>query len=161
MGKIDKSKAYHQKYIRGYLEPTESSIRALTMLRYQNEKKEYENRNYKSYEYKIAASSSAGYVRRIKEILCQDEDLYLNLGMYNYDEVFKVKTLPSVHEMDIRDLPSPTNKIESNSNNKIRTNEVNQRMSMELPPKSPMMNQQHNASATQVALNNYILYSRN
>lgn len=39
IGKIEKSKDYHNKYLYGYLEPKNSSIQALNMLKHQNKKK--------------------------------------------------------------------------------------------------------------------------
>jgi hypothetical protein len=131
MGKIDKSNAYHQKYMFGYLEPKDSSIRSLTMLRYQTERKNFESRKFKKLDYKLAASSSVGYVTKIKQILAEGEDRNINLAMYNYDEVFKVKSLPNVDGMDVRDLPSPTAKLTTNDLQKVEENDNKEEFKLE------------------------------
>lgn len=57
--------------------------------------------------------STAGYVRKLKEILSTEEDKDLLLGTYNYDEIFKIILPDYVEETNIRDLPSPTTKKET------------------------------------------------
>lgn len=54
IGKISKSQIYHSKYMRGILEPKESSIRALTNLKHENRLKEFNKIKERVQDYKPA-----------------------------------------------------------------------------------------------------------
>ena len=60
------------------------------------------------FNYKLAMTTSYGYISRIRNILSKKEDSIMLLGTYDYDELFKVKMTIPVNEIDMNDLPSPT-----------------------------------------------------
>jgi hypothetical protein len=101
IGRIDKSKDYHERYNYGYLEPKESSIQVLTNLKYQNQKKEIVNIDIKDLKYEDAIDSSSGFLSKLKEILSSDEDRELYLGLYCLNESFKIQTPTSIPETKV------------------------------------------------------------
>ena len=70
-------------------------------------------RNFNQFDYKHAVAATAGYVHKIKEILDSEEDRNLLLGTYDYDETFRIRISTPIHDVDIKDLPSPSAKIDS------------------------------------------------
>ena len=108
IGKISKSQIYHSKYMRGILEPKESSIRALTNLKHENRLKEFNKIKERVQDYKPAVLWSSGYVSKIKEILQYEEDPTLVLESFDYDEIFRIRISTPVSKMSVSELPSPT-----------------------------------------------------
>jgi len=139
MGKIDKCHEYQSKYHSGYLEPRNSSIQSLTMLKYQNRRKGYDRKS-NEINYKSAVESSNGFVTRIKEILSTEDDGKAILSLYNYNEVFKIRVQTPVHEIDNRDLPSPTTdpnerSCSKNSKRKLGIPPAHRSVNLKIPSK--------------------------
>ena len=108
IGKISKSQIYHSKYVRGILEPKESSIRALNNFKHENKIKEFNKINERVQKYKPAVLWWSGYVSKIKEILRYEEDPSLLLESFDYDETFRIRISTPVSKMSVSELPSPT-----------------------------------------------------
>lgn len=120
MGKIHKSQEYHNRYLSGYLEPKESGVQSLTMLKYQNKVKDQEKRTAKVLDYKAAIKFSAGYLKKIKQILNSEEQSNLILTLFHFEDGFKIRIPTPVPKIDVKDLPSPTALTEDIESKEIR-----------------------------------------
>mmetsp|Transcript_6567 Transcript_6567/g.6130 ORF Transcript_6567/g.6130 Transcript_6567/m.6130 type:complete len:108 (-) Transcript_6567:233-556(-) len=80
LGKIKKSQEYHNRYLKGYIEPKESGIHSLTLLKHQHKMRDMEKRKPRETDYKHAVSYSKGFLAKIKDCLSQEEKSNLVLS---------------------------------------------------------------------------------
>lgn len=90
LGNIEKTLPYHNKFVRGIVEPQNSSIRSLTLLKYNNKRKQQVPRKIQKNNYDLAVKYGNGFVSRIRDILETDDQNTTLLGTFDYDEVFRI-----------------------------------------------------------------------